>query len=257
MKKLASYFEENGPFWAGVAGFFLVLDLLTAKTAVLSVQLFPSFDNVLGDFAKNYAIIGKSIVSSFKLLSTGVFFGILVGFVLGILVGFVRRVFYWMNPIIRVMGPIPATAWVPISLVMFPTTFQASAFIIALAVWFPVVVMTSNGIQNIPAVYFEVGKTLGAGNLFQVFRIGIPASLPSIFQGIFYGVCSAFIALMTAEMFGVDSGLGWYIVWQKGMFNYSGVYAGLIVIAVFCSIIILILGAVRGRLLAWQKGILK
>lgn len=256
-KKLQIKLEKVAPFYCGIAIFFAILNLVTAKTVLLPALLFPSYDNVLSIFVEKNGLMIKCALSSFKLLGVGVILGILVGFLLGLALGFSRRTFYWINPVIKIIGPIPATAWIPISLTVFPTTFSASAFIIALSVWFPVVMMTSSGILNIPKSYFEVGKTLGTGRLYQVFRIGLPASLPSVFQGIFYGVCSAFIALMTAEMFGAKAGIGWFINMEKGMAEYKGVYAGLILITIFCSIILAILSKLKNHFLRWQKGILK
>lgn len=257
VKKIARSLAKAGPFYFGVAVFFTILDFITAKRLLVPALLFPSFDNVLSVFVESGGLVVRCILYSFRLLLVGVFWGALVGFLTGIALGFSKNVFYWLNPVIKVIGPIPATAWIPIALTTFATTFQASAFIIALAVWFPVVLMTSSGIQNINKVYFEVGRTLGSGPLSQVFRIGIPAALPSIFQGIFYGVCSAFIALMTGEMFGARAGIGWFISMEKEMAEYKGVYAGLIMIALFCSLIITAVFKIRSRMLAWQKGLIK
>ena len=257
LKKLRSSLEYKGPFLLGTSGLVITINLITAKFALLPVIFFPSYDNILAVFIEQTALLGKCIWYSFRLLLLGVFWGVLIGFITGVLLGFSKKVYYWINPYIKLIGPIPATAWIPLVLTTFPTPFGASVFIIALAVWFPVQLMTSSGIQNTSKVYFEVGKTLGARTFFQVFRIAVPAALPNIFQGTFNGICAAFIALMTAEMFGAKYGIGWYISYQKAMMLYSGVYAGLIMIAVFCTVIITALFKVRKRLLSWQKGLIK
>jgi NitT/TauT family transport system permease protein len=257
IKKLKTALEFKGPFLAGAAILLTLLNLITAKFALLPVIFFPSFDNILAVFVDQSGLLGKCIWYSFRLLLLGVFWGVTVGFITGVFLGFSRHVYYWINPYIKLIGPIPATAWIPLVLTTFPTPFGASVFIIALAVWFPVQLMTSSGIQNTSKVYFEVGRTLGAGTFFQVFRIAVPAALPNIFQGTFNGICAAFIALMTAEMFGAKYGIGWYISYQKAMMMYPGVYAGLILIALFCTVIITALFKVRQKLLSWQKGLIK
>ena len=257
LKKIRSSLEYKGPFLLGTSGLVITINLITAKFALLPVIFFPSYDNILAVFIEQTALLGKCIWYSFRLLLLGVFWGVLIGFITGVLLGFSKKVYYWINPYIKLIGPIPATAWIPLVLTTFPTPFGASVFIIALAVWFPVQLMTSSGIQNTSKVYFEVGKTLGARTFFQVFRIAVPAALPNIFQGTFNGICAAFIALMTAEMFGAKYGIGWYISYQKAMMLYSGVYAGLLMIAVFCTVIITALFKVRKRLLSWQKGLIK
>lgn len=257
IKKVREDLTEKGPFLLGASGLVIVLNLITAKFALLPVIFFPSYNNILAVFMEQTALLIKCIWYSFRLLLLGEFWGILAGFITGIFLGFSKKVYYWINPYIKLIGPIPATAWIPLVLTTFPTPFGASVFIIALAVWFPVQLMTSSGIQNTSKVYFEVGKTLGARTFFQVFKIAVPAALPNIFQGVFNGICSAFIALMTAEMFGAKYGIGWYISYQKAMMMYSGVYAGLIMIAVFCTVIISSLFKVRKRVLGWQKGLIK
>lgn len=255
--KVRRSLEQKGPFLLGAAGVVIVINLATAKFALLPVIFFPSYDNILAVFAGQTALLGKCIWYSFRLLLLGVFWGVITGFITGVCLGFSKKVYYWINPYIKLIGPIPATAWIPLVLTTFPTPFGASVFIIALAVWFPVQLMTSSGIQNTSKVYFEVGKTLGAGTFFQVFKIAVPAALPNIFQGVFNGICAAFIALMTAEMFGAKYGIGWYISYQKAMMMYAGVYAGLILIALFCTVIITALFKVRSKVLSWQKGLIK
>ena len=256
-KDLKESLEKKGAFFFGAGILLALLNIVTAKFALLPVIFFPSYDNVLQIFIDQTGLLLKCIGFSFRLLILGVLFGSLAGFITGIFLGFSKKVYYWVNPYIKLIGPIPATAWIPLVLTTFPTPFGASVFIIGLAVWFPVQLMTSSGIQNTSRIYFEVSKTLGAGTFYQVFKVAVPAALPNIFQGVFNGICAAFIALMTAEMFGAKYGIGWYISYQKAMMLYSGVYAGLIMIALFCTIILTLLFHLRKKLLLWQKGLIK
>ncbi|MDX9872954.1 MAG: ABC transporter permease subunit [Clostridia bacterium] len=112
-------------------------------------------------------------------MATGYFIGAAAGLTTGILVGWSKRWSYWVNPLIKMIGPIPPTAWVPIALVSFPTTFSASVFLIALAVWFPTAVLTSSGISNVQNSFFEVSSTLGAKTLDKIFKVALPAAMPS------------------------------------------------------------------------------
>lgn len=105
--------------------------------------------------------------------------------------------------------------------------------------------------------YFEVASTLGANHFWRVFKVGVPAAMPSIFLGLFNGICSSFVTLMTAEMIGAKYGMGWYVNWQKEMMCYANVYAGLIVIAVLFYLVITVLFKVRDKVLLWQKGVIK
>ncbi len=247
----------RAPFYAGVTLLANVVNLLTAKFAVLPVLYFPAPDRVLAVLAEDTAYLATCVLYSCRLLFIGWTLGALIGICTGVLLGFSKTASYWITPFIRSLGPIPPTAWIPLVLVVFPTVVSGSVFLIGLSVWFPTAVLTNSGIANIKNSYFEMASTLGAGRFFQIFRIGLPAALPSVFLGLFNGTCSSFITLVTAEMLGARYGLGWYINWQKEMMAYANVYAGLILIAVSFSCIITGLFRIRNRLLIWQKGVVK
>jgi NitT/TauT family transport system permease protein len=244
-------------FYAGVIMFLNILNIITLKYALLPTLFFPSLDRVFGTLVEDRMFLLKCIAYSRRLLITGFLFGGIIGFITGLSLGFSKKAAYWLNPLVKVLGPIPTTAWIPLALSSFPTSYSASVFLIAFAVWFPTALMTSSGILSTSNVYFEVSRTLGAGTLYQVFKVGIPSAMPTIFLGIFFGTCSSFITLMTAEMVGSSAGIGWYINWQKQMMVYPGVYAGLIIIALICSTILTILFRVRDKILIWQKGVIK
>ncbi|MBR1736434.1 MAG: ABC transporter permease subunit, partial [Firmicutes bacterium] len=247
----------KGLFYAVVIIFIAVLNVLTLKTGILPTIYFPSPSRTIAVLVEDRELILKCLLYSSRILLIGFFGGGAVGILSGIAIGFSKHVRYWLNPLVRFIGPIPSTAWVPLVLVAFPDTVSASAFLIALAVWFPTTLMTSSGIQNISNSFFEVSETLGANLFYKIFKIAVPAAMPSIFIGVFNGTCSSFITLMTAEMIGAKYGIGWYVNWQKEMMCYANVYAGLIVIAAVCSILITLLFKLKDRLLVWQKGTIK
>jgi NitT/TauT family transport system permease protein len=247
----------QAPFLTGVITFLLILNFLTSKTLVLPTLYFPSLDRIIGLLVEQRVFLFGNIVDSLKLLLNGFLWGASVGFLTGLALGYNKKVGYWLNPVTKVIGPIPTTAWIPLALSVFPTTHGANVFLIAFAVWFPVTLMTSSGVQSVNNVNFEVARTLGASTVYQVIHVAIPAALPSIFLGIFYGTVSSFATLMAVEMNGNSSGIGWYINWQKSVMLYDGVYAGLILIAAICSLTLTILFKVRDKVLGWQKGVIK
>ena len=250
-------YAVRAPFYMGVLLFLCVLNILTAKTAVLPVLYFPSLDRVFGALIEDIAFIGKCLLYSLRLQLSGWFCGAAAGILTGVLIGFNPHAKYWIYPLVRVLGPIPSTAWIPLALVSFPTVVSASAFLIAIAVWFPTTVLTASGIASIPNAYFEAAATLGASSRYTILKVGIPAAMPHMFIGLFNGTVSSFITLVTAEMMGAKYGIGWYINWQKDMLSYANVYAGLIVMSITCYCIITLLFRVRDKLLVWQKGVIK
>jgi NitT/TauT family transport system permease protein len=241
------------------AGFLVltVWDLATLKFALLRLPYFPGPDKVLSVFAADWQLLLNCAANSLVLLLTGFGLGTLIGLITGILMGWYQRCNFWIGPLLKIIGPIPATAWLPIAMVAFPTSFSASVVLIALAVWFPVTVMTSSGIANVGKSYFEVAKTLGGDEKYMIFKVAVPGALPMIFIGLFMGLGASFLTLIAAEMLGVKAGLGWYINWAQGWADYYKVYAALILIAVVFSGLIALLFKVRDKLLVWQKGLIR
>ena len=203
------------------------------------------------------ALLLESTYRSLMLLMAGYAGGVAAGLVSGVLIGWFRGVRYWGMPVLKVVGPIPATAYVPLAMATFPDAFLSGAALIALAVWFPVTMLTASGIANVPVSYLDVARTLGAGRGYLIFRVAIPAALPSIFLGLFMGLGAAFLTLIVAETLGVRAGLGWYLKWQQGYVEYAKVYAALVLMAAFFSGVMTLLFKVRDRVLGWQKGVIR
>ena len=183
--------------------------------------------------------------------------GVAVGLIMGICIGWFSHARYWGMPLLKVVGPIPATAWIPLAMVVSPNGKIAAIGLVALAVWFPVSMLTISGIANTKASYLDVARTLGAKPSYLIFRVAIPAAMPSIFIGLFMGLGASFLTLINAETVGVKSGLGWYVGWAQGWAEYAKVYAALVIMAAFFSSIMTVLFKVRDKVLVWQKGVIK
>ena len=247
----------KAPFFA--AGFLALnaYNLITLKFGIVPSLYFPAPERIIGIFITDWFFLLRCLVYSMRLLLGGFVLGALTGVLTGTVIGWSPRFNYWVMPFIRVVGPIPSTAWIPIALVVFFKPASASVFLIALGVWFPTAVLTSSGIINVRKTYFEVSSTLGASTLRNILTIALPAAAPSVFTGLFNGTSACFLTLMAAEMIGCKFGIGWYINWQRETLAYANVYAALIVIAVTFSFLIGLQFRIRNRVLSWQKGTIR
>jgi NitT/TauT family transport system permease protein len=248
---------HGAPLFAAAIILLGVWDAVTTKWALLPMPYFPGPELVLQGMLDDRWALLESTFYSFRLLFFGYALGVLAGLTSGVMIGWFRQVRYWGMPILKLLGPIPATAFVPLVMVMFDEPFFSGTALIALAVWFPVTMLTSSGIANVPASYFDVARTLGAGRRYLVFRVAIPAAMPNVFIGLFMGMGAAFLTLMVAETVGVRAGLGWYFKMQKDYFEYGKVYGSLVIMAVFFSGFMTLLFKVRDRVLGWQKGVIR
>lgn len=249
--------RETGPILTAAMVALILWEVITTGVRLLPLPYFPSPARVIQCMLDDQAIIWDSTWHSLALLLGGYALGSCAGVVSGVCIGWFSPVRYWGMPVLKVVGPIPATAWIPLALVVSPSAVISAACLIALAVWFPVTMLTASGISNTRVSYLDVARTLGAKPSFLIFRVAIPAAMPNIFIGLFMGLGSAFLTLVVAETVGVKSGLGWYLSWAKEWAEYGKVYAALVIMALFFSSIMTLLFKIRDRVLVWQKGVIK
>lgn len=259
------------PWWSGlrrwmhhmcpiIAGAFVLLTVwavITSGFRWLPLPYFPSPAGVLASAIDDRALLFDSTWHSLALLLSGYTIGVAIALVTGVCIGWFARARYWGMPILKVVGPIPATAWIPLAMVLSPSQMFSAIGLIALSVWFPVTMLTISGISNTRASYLDVARTLGARQSYLILRVAVPAAMPSIFVGLFMGLGASFLTLVVAETVGVKSGLGWYLSWAQGWAEYGKVFAALLIMAAFFSTIITVLFKVRDRVLGWQKGVIK
>ncbi|HSI51028.1 MAG TPA: ABC transporter permease subunit [Ideonella sp.] len=253
----ASRWRAAGPWLVALPLLLGLWQVLTAKLAVLPTPFFAPPQSLAEVYIDDWKRLGESTWHSALLLVQGVSIGTVVGFLVGVSIGWSRHIGYWVHPVIRFVGPIPASALLPLAFFFFPSSHAAAVFLIALATGFPVAVLTWSGVASVNKQYYDVARTLGASEWFLVLRVAIPAALPQVFVGLFMGLGASFSILVTAEMMGVKAGLGWYLSWAQGWAAYTNMYAALIVMALLCSGLITLLFAVRDRVLSWQKGTVK
>lgn len=239
-------------FALGIA--LALYDLLGTKLRITPQPFFPGPAQILESFLMEGEYIGINLLYSLRLFSAGFLLGVLLGVSTGVLIGWFPKVYYWIYPVLKITGVIPAVAWMPFALTVFPTPFAAAVFLIVICSWFPVASQTSFGIQSTPKAQFEAARTLGGSTAYLVFHVAVPHSMPQIFSGISTACAGSFTCLVMAEMMGQPGGLGYYINVSKVWAAYYKIFAAILIMAILFSLILAVLGAVQSYVLRWQRG---
>ncbi len=255
MRKKESFkrWRYAAPFQAFIFLLLMIYDLLTLKSATLLLPYFPWVDKIMNAMIQDANFLLESTLASLSLLFQGYFLGACLGLLTGVLSGYFKRVNYWLSPFVTVIGSIPTTTWIPIVMVLAASLRNGAVFIIALGVFFALHNASYTGVKNIDGSYFSVAKTLGANQRQLITTVAAPAILPSVFSGLLQGMSTACTALIVAEMMGVESGLGFYITWQKNWAEYDKMYAGIVVICLMFLTVHFVLKALERRCLKWKE----
>lgn len=150
----------------------------------------------------------------------GVGLATLTGVSLGLLIGTSQQWEDYVYPALELFRPIPPVAWVPISILIFPTLSLtalsvnlAVLFVVFIGAFFPILVNTVEGVRNVEDEYQRAAESLGAGRT-QVFRhVILPATLPAILTGISLGIGMGWITVVAAEIVAGNYGVG-YVTFQ-------------------------------------------
>lgn len=161
-------------------------------------------------------------------------FGIatVLGIALGLLIGQYRAARGLLLPVFEVLRPIPAIAWVPMAIMLWPTNETSIVFITFLGSFFPILLNTIHGVNSVDPVLVRAGRCLGAKELALLRQVILPAALPHIFTGLTVGMGVAWVSLIAAEMISGQYGIG-YFTWEAySLIEYADIAIGMIVIGI-------------------------
>jgi NitT/TauT family transport system permease protein len=184
------------------------------------------------------------------------FWGCLLGgipaLLLGLTMGLYRPVRAIVEPLVAATYPIPKSAILPLVLLVFGLGEASKIVMVALGVFYPMIINTTAGVLEIDRIYLDVGKNFGAGK-WQTFRtIALPGAAPLIMAGVKLGAGLGLILIAIAEMIGAQSGIG-YMIWNAWqLMAVDTMFVGLIVIALLGFAFSWALDEVERWLLPWK-----
>jgi NitT/TauT family transport system permease protein len=170
--------------------------------------------------------------SSIMRVLWGYGFAAVLGVLLGVIIGWFAVVEDLLLPPLELLRPIPAVAWIPLAILMFPTSESGMIYITFIGAFFPILVSTIRGVESTlsDTVLIRVGQCLGA-KPWHIFKdIVVPGSLPSIASGLTIGMGNAWFCLVTAEILAGRYGIG-YLTWESYVTsNYPPIVMGMLLI---------------------------
>lgn len=169
---------------------------------------------------------------SVRRILIGFFIAAGLGVALGVAMGRYRLVKHLGFPALEVLRPIPAIAWVPMSIMLWPDNEVSIVFITFLGAFFPILLNTMHGVEAIDPVLLRAARSLGAHEPALLWHVILPGALPHIFTGLAVGMGVAWVSLIAAEMISGQFGIG-YFTWEAySLITYAEIALGMITIGV-------------------------
>jgi ABC-type nitrate/sulfonate/bicarbonate transport system permease component len=152
--------------------------------------------------------------------------------VIGLLMAMFKSVRIVFDPLIAALFPIPKVALTPILMLALGFGDASKIAVVAIAVFFPVIVNTYVGAANIDRIYWDVGKNYGASRLVMFTHILFPGALPMIFAGLRIALAVAFIVLVAAEFVATKSGIGFMILNSWELLQVDTMFVGIVTVGI-------------------------
>jgi len=231
---------------ASIAAFVLLWQWLASVHAKLGIV---SFENVPTPIAALQA--GRDLIDSGKLgrhlgyslwrIAAGFLSAAVAGIALGLAIGRFEPVRRALLPPLELLRPIPAVAWIPLAILMFPSAELSMIFITFVGALFPVLLNTIHGVDGVDRRLIAAARSLGTGRWQMFTQVILPAAAPSIATGLAIGMGTCWFCLVSAEMISGQFGIGYYTWESYTLQNYGGIIVGMLVIGLLgmgCSALI-------------------
>ena len=171
-------------------------------------------------------------ISLFRFI-VGFGFAVIVGVPVGFLLGRSNAVFDAIEPLFQLIRPVSPIAWSPFVVLWFGIGSLPAMAIIFIAAFFPIVFNTIKGIRNVEPQYLKIASNLNLKGWSLYRNILFPGAFKHIMGGIHMAVGTSWIFLVSGEMIGAQSGLGFLIVDSRNMLNLEDVLSAIFFIGVF------------------------
>ncbi|MCE5335452.1 MAG: ABC transporter permease [Desulfobacteraceae bacterium] len=247
----------NISFYRGVVAIIasLIFWEFAARVHLPVIGMIPAPSAVAGSLSSLIftGYYWESWYVSFERVFSGFVMAQIIGIPVGLLMGMSRKFRDLGFPILEVLRPIPPLAWVPASVIFWPTPQMSMVFVTFLGAFFTTVLNILGGVSNIDIRYIRSARSFGASNKDIFWRIVLPATLPSLCTGMTVGMGITWEVVVAAEMIASRSGLG-FLTWRSYVAgDYPVIVIGMISIGIAGYISSSIIRLLSGRATPWLK----
>ncbi|ALS23569.1 MULTISPECIES: ABC transporter permease [Paenibacillus] len=249
IRNRVAFLEKRTPVYASVLGVLGILTLWEglARIQVIPPLFLPSPSAILaaGWQMVTTGEVTDNILTSLMRIGTGYAIGAVAGIVIGLLLGFFRWVDSVLTPVIYSIYPIPKIALLPLFILWLGIGELPKFTIIALGVFFPVVINTYAGVKQVDPILLKAAVTFGSKYFSVIRKVILPAALPTIFAGLKLAAGNSLLLLVSAEMIAAEKGVGSMILHYGNLMMTTNLMVGVLILSM--------LGLLFNRSLEWLE----
>ncbi|MBT3701739.1 MAG: ABC transporter permease [Alphaproteobacteria bacterium] len=240
-----------GPF---VFAAVIALWELGSRTGVISALVLPAPSEAWVAFEElvRSGLLWKHLGASLQRLIIGWSSGALLGVTFGLAIGLFSFARAGLVPLVSAIFPVPKIALLPLFIIWFGIGEGAKVATILFGTFFPTVIATYSGIDNLDRGLVRMGQSFGLSWFSIVRKIILPGALPAILSGFRISAAVAIILLVAAEMIGAEFGVGAYILMAGSLMATDQLIAGVAMLSCMGLTVAWLIGRAEKFLLRWR-----
>ncbi len=214
---------------------FVLLWQLLVQTNVMSPLMFgnlPSPWEVWNTFMTvlTRKIYYHHILASLYRIILGSLLALPIAVVIGLIIGRSKLAEDFILPILDILRPIPQIAWIPVAILLFPSVEGSIVYITFLGAFFPILINTISGVENVSATLITTARSMDASEWQLLRYVYFPSAIPNIFTGFTVGVGISWMSVIAAEMISGKYGIGYYTWTSYTLMAYAETIVGMMTI---------------------------
>ena len=187
-------------------------------------------------------------------------FTILAGFAASIIVGFPLAIAIASSPLLAnalypllvLTQSVPKVAIAPLLVIVFGANEVPRIVVTFLVAFFPLVISIAAGLLATPIELVELGRSLKANWLQELFRIRLPSATPFVFSGLKMAITFSVIGAVVGEFVAADRGLGYLITSSTAFFRTSLAFGAVVLLSIIGIVLFQLVVIVERAFFSWS-----
>lgn len=221
---LAGLLTALALWWAGIT---LLSDTIVIAAAFSPQQSLAAMWGLL----ENMAILPHALISLNR-VGVSLLLACLIGVPLGVLFGSVRRFALATSPLFQLLRMISPLSWMPLAVMVLGVGDAPVYFLLTFAAVWPILLNTASGVAALDRNWLTLARSLSATQWETILHVTLPGITAHVLTGVRLAIGIIWIVLVPAEMLGVSSGLGYFILDTRDRLAYSELMAAIILIGI-------------------------
>ncbi|HEY8289600.1 MAG TPA: ABC transporter permease [Acetobacteraceae bacterium] len=194
----------------------------------------------------------KHLSASLGRLAIGWTLGTVFGIGMGLAVGLWSALRSPGMAVVAALFPIPKIALVPLFIIWFGIGEGSKIATLAFGVFFPTVIATAGGVDNVPRNLIRMAQSFGLPTWSIIRKIVLPGALPAILNAFRVTASIAIVLLVAAEMIGAERGIGAFVLAAGNLYDTDNLLAGIVLLSALGLVVAGLVGLAERLLLRWR-----